>query len=69
MKPSFLLIILILIAIPILLMSFTKARIEKQKYRVVKKDKEFEIRFYPPAIFATTKLRDTFSGTTKPPPR
>ena len=55
MKPSFLLIILILIAIPILLMSFTKARIEKQKYRVVKKDKEFEIRFYPPAIFATTR--------------
>jgi SOUL heme-binding protein len=54
MKPSFLLIILILIAIPIL-MSFTSARIEKQKYRVVKKDKEFEIRFYPPAIFATTK--------------
>ncbi len=54
MKPSFLLIILILIAIPIL-MSFTSARIEKQKYRVVKKDKDFEIRFYPPAIFATTK--------------
>ncbi|MFN4912265.1 MAG: SOUL family heme-binding protein [Bacteroidota bacterium] len=55
MKPSFQLIILILIAIPIPLMSFTKARIEKQKYRVVKKDKEFEIRFYPPAIFATTR--------------
>jgi hypothetical protein len=36
-------------------MSFTKARIEKQKYRVIKKEKEFEIRFYPPAIFATTK--------------
>ena len=54
MKPSFLLIILILIAIPIL-MSFTSARIEKQKYRVVKKDKDFEIRFYPPAIFATTR--------------
>ena len=54
MKSSFLIIILILIAIPIL-MSFTSARIEKQKYRVVKKDKEFEIRFYPPAIFATTR--------------
>lgn len=54
MKPSLLVIILILIAIPIL-MSFTSARIEKQKYRVVKKDKDFEIRFYPPAIFATTK--------------
>jgi hypothetical protein len=41
-------------AIPIL-MSFTNARIEKQKYRVIKKEKEFEIRFYPPAIFATTR--------------
>jgi len=54
MKVPFLIIILILIAIPIL-MSFKIARIEKQKYRLVKKDKEFEIRFYPPAIFATTR--------------
>ena len=54
MKPAFLLIIIMLIAIP-LLMSFSKIRIEKQKYRVVKKEQDFEIRFYPPAIFATTK--------------
>lgn len=54
MKPIFLIIFLIVIAIPIL-MSFTKISIEKQKYRVVKKEKEFEIRFYPPAIFATTR--------------
>lgn len=54
MKPAFLLILLILIAIPVLL-SFTSKNIEKQKYRVVKKEKEFEIRFYPPAIFATTR--------------
>jgi hypothetical protein len=54
MKPSFLLIFLLLIAIPILL-SFTKTSIEKQKYRLVKKEKEFEIRFYPPAILATTR--------------
>lgn len=54
MKPAYLLIILLLIAIP-LLMAFTKSRIEKQKYRVVKKEQEFEVRFYPPAIFATTK--------------
>ncbi len=54
MKPSFLIIIIILIAIPVL-MSFTSANIEKQKYRVVKKEKEFEIRFYPPAILATTR--------------
>jgi hypothetical protein len=54
MKPSFLLIFLLLIAIPVLL-SFTKTSIEKQKYRLVKKEKEFEIRFYPPAILATTR--------------
>lgn len=54
MKPAFLLIIIMIIAIP-LLMSFSKTRIEKQKYRVVKKEQDFEIRFYPPAIFATTK--------------
>lgn len=54
MKPSFLLILLLLIAIPVLL-SFTKTSIEKQKYRLVKKEKEFEIRFYPPAILATTR--------------
>jgi hypothetical protein len=54
MKPSFLLILLLLIAIPILL-SFTNTSIEKQKYRLVKKEKEFEIRFYPPAILATTR--------------
>jgi len=54
MRPAFLIVILLLIAIPIL-MSFTSRNIEKQKYRVVKKEKEFEIRFYPPAIFATTK--------------
>ncbi len=41
-------------AIPVL-MSFSNVRIEKQKYRVVKKEKGFEIRFYPPAIFATTR--------------
>ncbi|NBR37589.1 MAG: heme-binding protein [Chitinophagales bacterium] len=36
-------------------MSFASKRIEKQKYRVIKKEKEFEIRYYPPAIFATTR--------------
>jgi len=54
MRPLFLIMLILVIAIPVL-MSFTKARIEKQKYRVIKKEKEFEIRFYPPAIFATTK--------------
>jgi hypothetical protein len=38
-----------------LLMSFASKHIEKQKYRVIKKEKEFEIRYYPPAIFATTR--------------
>lgn len=47
--------ILLLVAIPTL-MSFISPKIEKQKYRVIKNEKEFEIRFYPPAIFATTRL-------------
>lgn len=42
-----------------LLMSFASKRIEKQKYRVIKKEKEFEIRYYPPAIFATTRSSAT----------
>jgi hypothetical protein len=54
MRPLLLIMLILVITIPVL-MSFTKARIEKQKYRVIKKEKEFEIRFYPPAIFATTK--------------
>ena len=54
MKPTFLIILIMLIAIP-MLMSFTKTSIEKQKYRLIKKEKGFEIRFYPPAIFATTR--------------
>ena len=54
MRPSFIIILLLIIAIPIL-MSFTKASIEKQKYRLVKKEKAFEIRYYPPAILATTR--------------
>ena len=36
-------------------MAFGISNIEKQKYRVVKKESTFEIRYYPPAVFATTK--------------
>lgn len=54
MRSTLLLITLVLVTVPIIL-SFAKARIEKQKYRVIKKEQEFEIRFYPPAIFATTR--------------
>ncbi|MFM7672406.1 MAG: SOUL family heme-binding protein [Bacteroidota bacterium] len=54
MKPVFVIILLLIIAIPIL-MSFTSKNIEEQRYRVVKKEKDFEIRFYPPAILATTR--------------
>ncbi len=54
MRTSLLIIVLLIIAIPVL-MSFTRATIEEQQYRVVKKEKEFEIRFYPPAILATTR--------------
>lgn len=36
-------------------MAISTSKIEKQKYRVVKKEAEFELRFYPPATFATIK--------------
>ncbi len=54
MRALFAVIILGFIVIT-LLMSFASKHIEKQKYRVIKKEKEFEIRYYPPAIFATTR--------------
>lgn len=54
MKSSILILILLIVAIP-LLMAFSTSRIEKQKYRVIKKESEFEIRYYPPAIFATIR--------------
>ena len=34
-------------------MAITTSRVEKQKYQVVKKEDNFEIRYYPPATFAT----------------
>lgn len=43
-----------IVAIP-LVMAFSTSRIEKQKYWVIKKESEFEIRYYPPAIFATIR--------------
>ena len=36
-------------------MAISNSKIEKQKFRVVKTEKEFEIRFYPPAVLATIK--------------
>lgn len=54
MKISLLIFILLIVSIP-LLMAFTTNRIEKQKYRVVRKERDYEIRYYPPAIFATIR--------------
>ena len=48
--------LLLLTAVLILTQSFTSmafAETEKQKYSVVRSEKEFEIRFYPSAILAT----------------
>lgn len=39
--------------------SFTASSIETQKYRVVKKEDGFEIRFYPKATFATIRSTRT----------
>jgi hypothetical protein len=36
-------------------MAISTSNIEKQKYRVVKKESSFEVRFYPPATFATIR--------------
>ena len=36
-------------------MAITTSKIEKQPYRVVKKESGFEVRFYPPATFATMR--------------
>jgi len=46
-------------------MAISTSKIEKQPYRVVKKESDFEVRFYPPATFATIrssakKLQGTF---------
>lgn len=36
-------------------MSISNSNIEKQQYRVIKAEKGFELRYYPPATFATVK--------------
>ena len=36
-------------------MAISTSNVEKQKYRVVKKESSFEVRFYPPATFATIR--------------
>ncbi len=57
MKKS-VLIPLILITVMILFQSFTNKntnKTEEQKYTVIQKDQDFEIRFYPSATFATIK--------------
>lgn len=36
-------------------MSISNSNIEKQQYRVVKAEEGFELRYYPPATFATVK--------------
>jgi hypothetical protein len=55
--------ILVLISlILILFQSFmikSSSGIEKQPYKVIKNEKEFEIRYYPPATFATIKSSAT----------
>ncbi|MEY4459312.1 MAG: heme-binding protein, partial [Bacteroidota bacterium] len=41
------------------LSSFSASSIETQKYRVVKKEEGFEIRYYPKATFATIRSTGT----------
>jgi hypothetical protein len=56
MKKKILLIVLLVVLIPTLTQLFTlmaSNKTEKQPYQVVKKEKEFEIRFYPSTTMAT----------------
>lgn len=55
-------ILIIAVATLVVFQSFISAstkNIEKQPYRVVKKEKEFEIRYYPSATLATIKSKAT----------
>ena len=58
-------IIYIILALTLILIvfqsfrSFSESSIETQKYRVVKKEEDFEIRFYPKATFATIRSTGT----------
>ena len=54
MIPALIVVLLILIAFQSFMVMST-SNIEKQKYEVVKKEKDFEIRFYPSATLATIK--------------
>jgi SOUL heme-binding protein len=61
MKNS-IIILIIAVATFVVFQSFMAAstkNIEKQPYRVVKKEKEFEIRYYPSATMATIKSKAT----------
>lgn len=55
-KMTILLLVLLLIFISFQsFMYFSTSNIEKQKYELIKKEKEFEIRYYPPATMATIR--------------
>jgi hypothetical protein len=56
MKKKLILLVLIIVVLPLLTQLFTlmaSNKTEKQPYRVVKEEKDFEIRFYPSATLAT----------------
>lgn len=49
------LVVLIVLVVFQSFMAISTSKIEKQQYQVVKKEKEFEIRYYPSATFATIR--------------
>ena len=59
MKKMIISLLIILIALTVFqsFMTISTNNIEKQTYRVVKKEADFEIRFYPSATFATIKSK------------
>ena len=59
MKKMIITLLVILIALTVFqsFMTMSTNKIEKQAYRVVKKEADFEIRYYPAATFATIKSK------------
>lgn len=59
MKKMIISVLIILVALTVFqsFMTISTNNIEKQTYRVVKKEVDFEIRFYPSATFATIKSK------------
>ena len=53
--PGILLVLFVILILFQSFMAYSTTNIEKQKYTLIRKEKEFEIRYYPPATMATIR--------------